>query len=57
MTVSGQVPDLSQTRAVQYIELWPSLLLTLLFLFLVDLAIRRWEHVQGIWELIVPQKK
>lgn len=53
----GQVPDLSQTRAVQYIELWPSLLLTLLFLFLVDLAIRRWEHVQGIWELIVPQKK
>lgn len=53
----GQVPDLSQTRAVQYIELWPSLIMALLFLFLVDLAIRRWEHVQGIWELIVPQKK
>ncbi|MBB5037230.1 VWA domain-containing protein [Prosthecobacter dejongeii] len=53
----GQVPDLSQTRAVQYIELWPSLIMTLLFLFLVDLAIRRWEHVQAIWELIVPQKK
>ena len=53
----GQVPDLSQTRAVQYIELWPALIMALLFLFLVDLAIRRWEHVQGIWELIVPQKK
>lgn len=49
----GQLPDLSQTRAVQYIELWPPLILTLLLLFLLDLGIRRWEHVQGIWEILV----
>jgi len=50
---SGQLPDLSQTRAVQYIELWPPLIVALLLLFLLDLGIRRWEHVQGIWELAV----
>ncbi len=52
----GQFPDLSQTRAVQYIELWPPLILALVLLFLLDLGIRRWEHVQGIWELAMPKK-
>ena len=46
----GQMPDLSTTRAVQYIEMWPPLVLALLLLFLLDVALRRWEHVQGIWE-------
>lgn len=50
---SGQLPDLNQTRAVQYIELWPSILLLLLVLFLIDTGIRRWEHVQGIWEVVM----
>ncbi|SKB03551.1 von Willebrand factor type A domain-containing protein [Prosthecobacter debontii] len=49
---AGELPDLSQTSAVQYIELWPPLVLALLLLFLADVAIRRWEHVQGIWEVI-----
>ena len=43
----------STTRAVQYIELWPPLVIALLFLFLLDVAIRRWEHVQGIWEMVI----
>lgn len=47
-----QLPDLSQTRAVQYIELWPPILMILLLLFLLDVGIRRWEHVQGIWEML-----
>jgi len=49
---SGQVPDLSTTRAVQYVELWPPLVVALLLLFLLDTAIRRWEHVTGIWEIL-----
>lgn len=49
---AGQMPDLSTTRAVQYIEMWPPLVLALLLLFLLDVALRRWEHVQGIWEMI-----
>lgn len=53
---ADELPDLSQNRAVQYTELWPSLIVALLFLFLLDLAIRRWEHVQGLWEVLVPKK-
>lgn len=59
VTVSGgalltapKLPDLNSTRAVQYVELWPSLVIVLLLLFLIDTAIRRWEHVLGIWELM-----
>ncbi|HEY1084778.1 MAG TPA: VWA domain-containing protein, partial [Prosthecobacter sp.] len=52
MLQPGQQPVLSQTPAVQYIELWPKILFALLLLFLLDVAIRRWEHVQGIWELV-----
>lgn len=53
MLEEGRTPDLSTTRAVQYIELWPPLVIALLFLFLLDVAIRRWEHVQGIWEMVI----
>lgn len=53
---ANELPDLNQNRAVQYTELWPSLIVALLFLFLLDLAIRRWEHVQGLWEVLVPRK-
>ena len=52
MMASGSLPDLSTTRAVQYVELWPSFVMALLLLFLLDTAIRRWEHVQGIWEMM-----
>lgn len=52
----GQMPDLSQTNAVQYIELWPPLLVALLLLFLLDVGIRRWEHVQGLWEIAKPSQ-
>ncbi len=48
----GQVPNLSTTKAVQYIEMWPPIIIAMLFLFLIDIAIRRWEHVTGIWEII-----
>ena len=48
----GQTPDLSTTRALQYVGLWPALILALLLLFLADIVIRRWEHVQGFWEML-----
>jgi hypothetical protein len=49
----GQAPDLSTTKAIQYIEMWPPIIIAMLFLFLIDIAIRRWEHVTGIWEILV----
>jgi hypothetical protein len=52
MMTSATLPDLSTTRAVQYVELWPPLVVALLLLFLLDVAIRRWEHVLGIWEMV-----
>lgn len=42
--------DLGSARARRYIELWPKLVIALMLLFLVDIAVRRWEHVAGIWE-------
>ncbi|MES2595066.1 MAG: VWA domain-containing protein [Verrucomicrobiota bacterium] len=54
---SAALPDFSTTRAVQYVELWPPLVIALLLLFLLDLGIRRWEHVQGIWEMFTSRGK
>lgn len=36
----------------RYQELWPFLLTVLLVLFTVDLILRRWENVLGIWDTI-----
>ncbi len=51
----GQLPRLETTKAIQHEELWPTLLLLLLAVFLIDTGIRRWEHVVGLWQL-VPQR-
>lgn len=54
---AGQLPDLTQTRAVLYRDLWPSFLLAALLLFLVDVVVRRWEHVLGLVELLSPGRR
>ena len=51
-----RLPNLETTKAIQHEELWPSLLVLLLLLFLIDTSIRRWEHVVGLWQL-VPLRK
>ena len=48
----GATPDLGGAPARRYIELWPSLVIAMLLLFLGDVAVRRWEHVTGLWEII-----
>jgi hypothetical protein len=53
MLKDGQLPDLNTTRAVEYMEMWPSIIIGMLLLFLIDIAIRRWEHMTGIWEILV----
>ncbi|HCN28748.1 MAG TPA: hypothetical protein DIT64_08255 [Verrucomicrobiales bacterium] len=45
----GELPALDATRAVQYLELRPALLLALLALLLADVLIRRWEHVAAFF--------
>lgn len=42
--------NLGGSRAKRYVELWPYLAIALLLLFLVDVGVRRWEHVVGIFE-------
>ncbi|WP_395742781.1 VWA domain-containing protein [Prosthecobacter sp.] len=49
---SKTLPNLETIKAIQYEELWPSLLILLLLIFLIDTAIRRWEHVVGLWQLL-----
>lgn len=51
---AGQQPDLSTSRAVLYQEMWPAFLIAALLLFLVDIAVRRWEHVLGLVEVLRP---
>jgi uncharacterized membrane protein len=51
-----RLPNLETTKAIQHEELWPSSLVLLLLLFLIDTGIRRWEHVVGLWQL-VPLRK
>ena len=52
MLVNGQIPDLKAGQATQFTELWPPLVVALLLVFLLDLAVRRWEHVVGLWETV-----
>lgn len=45
----GELPALDATRALLHQELRPALLLLLLPLFLLDVLLRRWEHVTALW--------
>ncbi len=49
---SGTTLDLGSARARRYIELWPYVVMALLLVFLADVAVRRWEHVTGIGEMV-----
>ncbi|MFO1485601.1 MAG: VWA domain-containing protein [Verrucomicrobiaceae bacterium] len=49
---SKRLPNLETTKAIQHEELWSSLLVLLLLVFLIDTGIRRWEHVVGLWQLV-----
>ena len=52
MLVPSQVPDLKASQATQFTELWPPLVIALIVVFLMDLCLRRWEHVVGLWETV-----
>lgn len=39
----------------RYVELWPWLMLAFLALLLLDLGIRRWENVLGVFDLFKPR--
>jgi Ca-activated chloride channel homolog len=44
--------DLGAAKSRRYVELWPYLVMTMLLVFLADVAVRRWEHVTGIGEMV-----
>jgi len=50
LLATPQLPNVKLTQALQFTELWPPLVVALLILFLIDVGIRRWEHVTGLWE-------
>lgn len=51
---AGELPVLDAARALRHQELWPELLEVLLGLFLIDVLIRRWEHVAVLLPRRVP---
>ena len=48
----SQKLELGGSDVSRYIELWPALVKVMIFLFFVDLLVRRWENVLGIGEQI-----
>lgn len=51
--------DLGAAKARRYVELWPYLVMALLVMFMLDVAVRRWEHVTGLWDIAtgwIPRK-
>ncbi|MCP5558007.1 MAG: VWA domain-containing protein [Verrucomicrobiaceae bacterium] len=54
---SGEQPILEQVKVSEYVELWPSLIATLVALFLLDTMVRRWEHVQGLYQALAGARR
>lgn len=48
--------ELTGEDVARYVELWPWLMLAFLAVFLLDLAIRRWENVLGVVDLFKPRR-
>lgn len=48
--------ELTGQDVARYVELWPWLMLAFLAVFLLDLAIRRWENVLGVVDLFKPRR-
>lgn len=48
--------ELTGEDVARYVELWPWLMLAFLGVFLLDLAIRRWENVLGVVDLFKPRR-
>ena len=48
----GEKLDLEAAQARRYVELWPYLVMAMLGVFLLDIGLRRWEHVRGIFEVV-----
>jgi uncharacterized membrane protein len=48
--------ELTGEDVARYVELWPWLMLAFLVVFLLDLAIRRWENVLGVVDLFKPRR-
>ena len=44
--------ELTGSDVARYVELWPLFLKLFIALFLIDVAIRRWENVMGLWEQV-----
>lgn len=48
----GDPLELTGSDVSRYVELWPLLLKLFIVLFLIDVAIRRWENLLGLWEQV-----
>ncbi|MDC0312037.1 VWA domain-containing protein [bacterium] len=49
---ADQKLELTGSNVSRYVELWPFLLFAFLALFVVDLLIRRWENLLGLFEQV-----
>lgn len=48
LSVEKGLPSATASTAREHVELWPLLVKLLILLWLVDVVIRRWEHVLGL---------
>ncbi len=47
---ADQALELTGTNVARYVEWWPHLILVFLAVFLLDLFVRRWENVMGVFD-------
>ena len=50
LTAPDEKLELTGSDVSRYVELWPLFLKLFILLFFVDVAIRRWENLMGLWE-------
>ncbi|MBL9117934.1 MAG: VWA domain-containing protein [Verrucomicrobiaceae bacterium] len=48
LTATEELPQAASRQALEYVELWPSLIIAFLLLWLIDIIVRRWEHVLSL---------
>jgi Ca-activated chloride channel homolog len=52
----GSRLDLGNAMGKLHVELWPYFVIAALLIFILDIGVRRWEHVTGLWEALLPRK-
>ena len=52
----GSRLDLGEAKGKLHVELWPYFVIAALLIFILDIGVRRWEHVTGLFEVLAQRR-